>query len=191
MKHGRPQAKDITDATMLDVVRATRGQHGVPEWATLGDIQAAMPTYPPKVVTTKLASMVRRGVIYGCACGCRGDFGIPAETDPQACPHGQHSEATTRWTIKAKAAPRPHARGSGGFGLCCGGKFGWFQDGSLRCPGCADATAATGSGYDATATTTPTTHQGVTVGHNATATAATTTAPTCCENAPTIRKNSP
>lgn len=81
---GKSRAADIIwqrlGADVINFVEpffATRCRHGVPEWATLGDIQAALPAYPSKVVTTKLASMVRRGVIYGCACGCRGDFGIP------------------------------------------------------------------------------------------------------------------
>lgn len=30
--------------------------------------------FPPKVVMAKLRSMIRRGLMDGCACGCRGDF---------------------------------------------------------------------------------------------------------------------
>ena len=32
--------------------------------------------YPEKVLLAKLKSLVRRGLLDGCACGCRGDFTI-------------------------------------------------------------------------------------------------------------------
>jgi hypothetical protein len=70
------QAKDIIDDVALAAIVACRGRNGVPSWATLWDIQAELPTFPPKVVLAKLRSMVRRGLIDGCACGCRGDFEI-------------------------------------------------------------------------------------------------------------------
>lgn len=69
MKNGRMQAKDLADADVLAAVRSS---------STLWDIPAAFPSAPPKVVLAKLASLVRRGVLDGCACGCRGDF-IPKE----------------------------------------------------------------------------------------------------------------
>jgi hypothetical protein len=68
------QAKDITDATMLDALSKARGLHGVPEWSSLWDVQKALPDVPPKVVLAKLRSMVKRNIIDGCTCGCRGDF---------------------------------------------------------------------------------------------------------------------
>lgn len=71
------QAKDITDQVMLAALAATRGRHGVPQWSTLRDVQAHLATLPPKVVQAKLRSMIKRKLIGGCACGCRGDFEIP------------------------------------------------------------------------------------------------------------------
>lgn len=38
------------------------------------DIQEALTEYPRKVVLAKLKQLARRGVIDGCACGCRGDW---------------------------------------------------------------------------------------------------------------------
>jgi hypothetical protein len=80
MKNGRSQAKDITDDTMLAAVRATQGLNGVPRWSSLFDIEAIFPDMPAKVVRAKLASLVRRRILDGCTCGCRGDFEFV--TDP-------------------------------------------------------------------------------------------------------------
>lgn len=75
------QAKDITDAQILAAQAAVRGRHGVPHWATTWDIQEHLAAFPPKVVLAKLRSMKRRGIMVGCACGCRGDWEMPGD-DP-------------------------------------------------------------------------------------------------------------
>lgn len=69
----RAQAKDISDTRVLDSLRAT-----VNPWGTslLEDVQNALSDFPPKVVRAKLSSLIRRKVIDGCTCGCRGDFEI-------------------------------------------------------------------------------------------------------------------
>lgn len=78
MKKGRLQAKDIADQVMLDAVRATQGLNGVPHWSSLWDVEKKLPDVPAKVVRAKLDSLVRRQMLHGCACGCRGDFEFPA-----------------------------------------------------------------------------------------------------------------
>ena len=82
MKDGKLQAKDISDADALAALARCRGIHGVPHWSTLRDTQRELPQFPEKVVRAKLASMVRRKVIKGCACGCRGDFHLPDSESP-------------------------------------------------------------------------------------------------------------
>lgn len=42
--------------------------HGVPHAMPLGA------DTPIKLVRAKMGSMIRRGLVNGCACGCRGDF---------------------------------------------------------------------------------------------------------------------
>lgn len=69
-------AKDIPDEKALDAIRSTKGKWGVPDWSMTGDIQANLNQYPPKVVLAKLKSLVKRQVIGGCACGCKGNFYI-------------------------------------------------------------------------------------------------------------------
>lgn len=64
---------------MIAAVRAARGKHGVPEWASLWDVEAEFPALPAKVVRAKLGALVRRKILGGCACGCRGDFEVAGD----------------------------------------------------------------------------------------------------------------
>lgn len=46
----------------------------------VGSILNAMPPgIPPKLGLAKAGMMIRRGLITGCTCGCRGDFEITAK----------------------------------------------------------------------------------------------------------------
>jgi hypothetical protein len=69
------QAKNITDQAIFKAIEAKRY-----EWAKAfpmaawWDIADCLSQFPPKVVRAKLASMVKRKVLKGCPCGCRGDF---------------------------------------------------------------------------------------------------------------------
>jgi hypothetical protein len=76
------QTKDITDATVLDAIAAVRVKDWTPwrpPWPSLSDVQSYLNDIHPKLVLSKLRSMVKRGVILGCGCGCRGNFEIPVE----------------------------------------------------------------------------------------------------------------
>lgn len=71
------QAKDIPDVGILELVDmlADPQSIGTNRW----DIQADLGNFPKKVVDAKLASLVRRGLLYGCPmprCNCRGDFNV-------------------------------------------------------------------------------------------------------------------
>lgn len=75
----RPQAKDCPDRPILEALRGF-----APLWATHYDASESMPSLmtafpqgmPEKVRQAKMASLIRRGLVHGCACGCRGDFQI-------------------------------------------------------------------------------------------------------------------
>lgn len=43
-------------------------------WANTTEIAAAFPTVPFKVVAAKLSQLLKRDLITGCDCGCRGDW---------------------------------------------------------------------------------------------------------------------
>lgn len=77
------QAKDIPDAPVLRFVE----QHGGigcnwfanDDGSPMGDrsVLHAMPTETPaKVALAKMRGLVKRGLVTGCVCGCRGDFEI-------------------------------------------------------------------------------------------------------------------
>lgn len=93
-------ARDIPDEAVIELVRAccegrcngdeTWGWHGgrpgykhdplTPakgHWANRFDIAKALGNPPEKVVLAKLQKLIKRGLITGCACGCRGDFELP------------------------------------------------------------------------------------------------------------------
>jgi hypothetical protein len=69
----RPQAKDISDQAALEAIKATRQDWGK---SMLGDVEKKLSSFPSKVVKAKLSSMIRRGIIDGCDCGCSGNFEI-------------------------------------------------------------------------------------------------------------------
>lgn len=69
------QCKDIPDPPILEFLAALNGR-----WATwFGDeydnsVTRAMPGVPAKLALAKMRMLIRRGVVDGCPCGCRGDF---------------------------------------------------------------------------------------------------------------------
>lgn len=78
------QAKDVSDKTILEYLSLFQGQ-----WTSLwnghfknspdpvNDVYYAMPpNTPTKVALAKMKSLYKRGLVGGCACGCRGDFEI-------------------------------------------------------------------------------------------------------------------
>ena len=75
------QAKHIPDRGILGEIRrlsATPWPGGqtndtYDRWVMFDELQAA-PAFPAKVVRAKLAALIRRGLLTGCTCGCRGDF---------------------------------------------------------------------------------------------------------------------
>ena len=68
------KASDISDEQLTAaLVRVT---NPATKWASLWAVQDTLSEFPPKVVQAKLRSAIKRKVIDGCACGCRGDFTI-------------------------------------------------------------------------------------------------------------------
>jgi hypothetical protein len=67
----RLQSKDINDYHVLELIERIESNES--RWTFTWDIHAQL-QYPMKLVRAKASSLVRRGLISGCACGCRGDF---------------------------------------------------------------------------------------------------------------------
>lgn len=82
MKAGRMQAKDVPDEPVLAflAVLPAHADGSERRWATWGpgyahSVANAMPEgTPEKVQLAKMAALIRRGLVDGCTCGCRGDF---------------------------------------------------------------------------------------------------------------------
>ncbi len=86
MKHGRWQAKDIEDGFFLRCVEwasyqrfppgalASHPYTHFPHWVHTWTLEALMPVFPIEVIRSKAGALIRRGLLTGCDCGCRGDF---------------------------------------------------------------------------------------------------------------------
>jgi hypothetical protein len=75
------QAKDIPERPVLEWLAAQTAMAGVHNLHPRPDycptvLDAMPPTTPEKVALAKMRALIRRGLVDGCACGCRGDFTI-------------------------------------------------------------------------------------------------------------------
>lgn len=70
------QCKDIPDLPILMFLEALNGQWA--NWFGNGydnSVTRAMPAETPeKLALAKMRMLMRRGLVDGCDCGCRGDF---------------------------------------------------------------------------------------------------------------------
>lgn len=75
------QCKDIPDLPVLEFLSRNPGSWH--NW--FGDeyensVTHAMPAETPsKLVRAKMKSLIRRGLVEGCTCGCRGDYEITSK----------------------------------------------------------------------------------------------------------------
>jgi hypothetical protein len=91
MKNGKLQAKDLDDCVILREVHRQQYRrerpagsispewpyYETPHWVTRWDLAVVVYNEAPeRVLLAKLASLIRRGLMTGCACGCRGDLEI-------------------------------------------------------------------------------------------------------------------
>jgi hypothetical protein len=94
MKNGRWQAKDIGDVFFLQCVDWASmegrpplpwepsdgaGYDHFPHWVFTWNLKCLMPMFPPEVILAKARALIRRGLLTGCDCGCRGDFELTRE----------------------------------------------------------------------------------------------------------------
>ena len=71
------QCKDIPDRPVLEFLLSHRGKWCNWYFGDDRDVHLAMPeNTPEKLVLAKMRMLIRRGVVTGCPCGCRGDFEI-------------------------------------------------------------------------------------------------------------------
>ena len=71
------QCKDIPDQPILDFIGKDTSALGCTWFGNAygNSVTHAMPLgTPPKLALAKMRSLIRRKLVDGCACGCRGDF---------------------------------------------------------------------------------------------------------------------
>lgn len=78
------QAKDLPERPILEFLSSVRERtQRAGTWFKPEDVSAlwdnsvlnAMPIgTPPKVALAKMRALIKRGLVEGCGCGCRGDF---------------------------------------------------------------------------------------------------------------------
>lgn len=71
MKNGKMQAKDIDDRAVLAAVKELAGPDD--HWAMRWDLETKLGV-PEKVLRAKCDALIKRKLLDGCTCGCRGDF---------------------------------------------------------------------------------------------------------------------
>jgi hypothetical protein len=70
------RCKDIPDLPILELLAKNPTQWHNWCWTEWNVTEAMPPGIPPKLALAKMRRMIRRGVVGGCPCGCRGDFVI-------------------------------------------------------------------------------------------------------------------
>jgi hypothetical protein len=71
------KCKDIPDQPILEFLLSHKGKWCNWYFGDERDVHLAMPaSTPEKLVLAKMRMLIRRGVVTGCPCGCRGDFEI-------------------------------------------------------------------------------------------------------------------
>lgn len=74
------QAKDVPERPILALLDAqTKDRYTWTFWWDWDDrrgLRSVMPGVPDRVQQAKLRKLIKRGLVDGCVCGCRGDFTI-------------------------------------------------------------------------------------------------------------------
>lgn len=74
------KCKDIPDEPIIRLLAKRPGEWHNWFFGDDKDVRQAMPpNLPEKLVLGKMRMLMRRGLVTGCGCGCRGDFEITAK----------------------------------------------------------------------------------------------------------------
>ena len=73
------EMREATSAQVLDIHNALDSWRDTPEWKANSVLLAMPKNTPEKLALAKMKQMIKRGIVSGCPCGCRGDFEITAK----------------------------------------------------------------------------------------------------------------
>lgn len=80
MKNGRLQCKDIDPIPILLLLWRSPGVWHTRWESEPGSMPSVLPAFPAgtheALVLAKMHSLIKRGFVDGCCCGCRGDFTV-------------------------------------------------------------------------------------------------------------------
>ena len=77
---GEMKASDVPEGQIIEAIEQRKFRDlGANVWT---EIMPRLPEFPEKVVLAKVRSMMKRGIIKGCPCGCRGDW-LPGSNWPR------------------------------------------------------------------------------------------------------------
>ena len=89
----RMKASDVDDRAFLAVVAGYNDATG--HWCLTHTVEGEFAAFPPKVLQAKARKLIRRGLMDGCACGCRGDYRV---TDAGRALLAEADEEEPFWT---------------------------------------------------------------------------------------------
>lgn len=77
-KQSKYQCKDIPELPILEFLFKNKGNFVGYDTVDLLDIKESMPKNLPthKLILAKMDKLIKKGLVFGCACGCSGDFKI-------------------------------------------------------------------------------------------------------------------
>jgi hypothetical protein len=68
------QCKDIEDAPLLRFIARKQAEKGL--WVNTWDFEPPYAELPSNLFRAKMGQLIKRGLLTGCNCGCRGDYEI-------------------------------------------------------------------------------------------------------------------
>lgn len=66
------QCKDIADATLLRFIATKQAEKGA--WVNTWDFEPPYSDLPDNLFRAKMGKLLKRGLLTGCNCSCRGDY---------------------------------------------------------------------------------------------------------------------
>lgn len=71
------KCKDIADEPLVRFIATKQAQKNL--WVNTWDFEPPYSDLPDKLFRAKMGQLMKRGLITGCNCGCRGDYEITAK----------------------------------------------------------------------------------------------------------------
>lgn len=106
------KAADIPDEDALFAVAHIQTEHF---FAMIWDVEEVLPGWPQKVLQAKLAKLIKRGLLAGCDCGCRGDYELTAAGELYLAEYGDPRAVETAQTASPGVVRDGRYRGADGW----------------------------------------------------------------------------